>query len=144
MKKEFQMVATAAAGLEALVGKELRDLGIDCQVENGKVRFQGSQEEFMKANLWLRTADRIKLVLGQFPAKTFEELYQGVFAIDWQDYLPLGVQFPVSKARCVRSKLHNEPSVQAITKKSGGSEDAESLCASRWCTFAGIWSCFFD
>lgn len=117
MKKEFQMVATAAAGLEALVGRELRDLGIDCQVENGKVRFQGGQEEFMKANLWLRTADRIKLVLGQFPAKTFEELYQGVFAIDWQDYLPLGVQFPVSKARCVRSKLHNEPSVQAITKK---------------------------
>lgn len=117
MKKEFQMVATAAAGLEAVVGRELRDLGIDCQVENGKVRFQGGQEEFMKANLWLRTADRIKLVLGQFPAKTFEELYQGVFVIDWQDYLPLGVRFPVSKARCVRSKLHNEPSVQAITKK---------------------------
>lgn len=117
MKKEFQMVATAAAGLEALVGRELRDLGMECQVENGKVRFQGKQEELMKANLWLRTADRVKLVLGQFPAKTFEELYQGVFAIDWQDYLPLGVQFPVSKARCVRSKLHNEPSVQAITKK---------------------------
>ncbi|MBJ6745952.1 class I SAM-dependent RNA methyltransferase [Streptococcus sp. 121] len=117
MKKEFQIVATAAAGLEALVGRELRDMGIDCQVENGKVRFQGGQEVFMRANLWLRTADRIKLVLGQFPAKTFEDLYQGVFAIDWQDYLPLGVQFPVSKARCVRSKLHNEPSVQAITKK---------------------------
>ncbi|MBG9367236.1 class I SAM-dependent RNA methyltransferase [Streptococcus sp. NLN64] len=117
MKKEFQIVATAAAGLEALVGRELRDMGIDCQVENGKVRFQGGQEMFMRANLWLRTADRIKLVLGQFPAKTFEDLYQGVFAIDWQDYLPLGVQFPVSKARCVRSKLHNEPSVQAITKK---------------------------
>ncbi|MBF0805528.1 MULTISPECIES: class I SAM-dependent RNA methyltransferase [unclassified Streptococcus] len=117
MKKEFQMVATAAAGLEALVGRELRDLGMECQVENGKVHFQGKQEELMKANLWLRTADRVKLVLGQFPAKTFEELYQGVFAIDWQDYLPLGVQFPVSKARCVRSKLHNEPSVQAITKK---------------------------
>ncbi|MBF8970048.1 class I SAM-dependent RNA methyltransferase [Streptococcus sp. NLN76] len=117
MKKEFQIVATAAAGLEALVGRELRDMGIDCQVENGKVRFQGGQEIFMRTNLWLRTADRIKLVLGQFPAKTFEDLYQGVFAIDWQDYLPLGVQFPVSKARCVRSKLHNEPSVQAITKK---------------------------
>lgn len=117
MKNEFQIVATAAAGLEALVGRELRAMEVDCQVENGKVRFKGGQEAFMKANLWLRTADRIKLVLGEFPAKTFEELYQGVFAIDWQDYLPLGVAFPVSKARCVRSKLHNEPSVQAITKK---------------------------
>lgn len=117
MKNEFQIVATAAAGLEALVGRELRAMEVDCQVENGKVRFKGGQEDFMKANLWLRTADRIKLVLGEFPAKTFEELYQGVFAIDWQDYLPLGVAFPVSKARCVRSKLHNEPSVQAITKK---------------------------
>nr|WP_276552651.1 class I SAM-dependent RNA methyltransferase [Streptococcus danieliae] len=100
-----------------MVGRELRAMEVDCQVENGKVRFKGGQEDFMKANLWLRTADRIKLVLGEFPAKTFEELYQGVFAIDWQDYLPLGVAFPVSKARCVRSKLHNEPSVQAITKK---------------------------
>ena len=60
----FQLVATAASGLEALVGKELRDLGIDCQIENGRARFEGTIETIAKANLWLRTADRIKIVVG--------------------------------------------------------------------------------
>lgn len=117
MKKEFNLVATAAAGLEAVVGREIRDLGIACQVENGKVRFVGDVRTIIETNLWLRAADRIKIVVGEFPAKTFEELFQGVFALDWENYLPLGAAFPISKARCVKSKLHNEPSVQAISKK---------------------------
>lgn len=117
MKKTFNLVATAAAGLEAVVGREIRDLGIDCQVENGKVRFQGDVRTIATTNLWLRSADRIKIVVGEFPARTFEELFQGVYKLDWENYLPLGAKFPISKAKCVKSKLHNEPSVQAISKK---------------------------
>lgn len=117
MKKTFNLVATAAAGLEAVVGREIRDLGIDCQVENGKVRFQGDVRTIATTNLWLRAADRIKIVVGEFPARTFEELFQGVYKLDWENYLPLGAKFPISKVKCVKSKLHNEPSVQAISKK---------------------------
>ena len=117
MKKEFNLIATAAAGLEAVVGREVRELGYDCQVENGRVRFQGDARAIIETNLWLRAADRIKIIVGSFPAKTFEELFQGVFALDWENYLPLGARFPISKAKCVKSKLHNEPSVQAISKK---------------------------
>ncbi|WP_162012699.1 THUMP domain-containing class I SAM-dependent RNA methyltransferase [Streptococcus sp. S784/96/1] len=117
MKKQFNLIATVAAGLEAVVGREIRNLGIDCQVENGKVRFTGDAQTIVETNLWLRAADRIKIVVGSFPARTFEELFQGVFALDWENYLPLGATFPISKAKCVKSKLHNEPSVQAITKK---------------------------
>ena len=117
MKKEFNLIATAAAGLEAVVGREVRELGYDCQVENGRIRFQGDARAIIETNLWLRAADRIKIIVGSFPAKTFEELFQGVFALDWENYLPLGARFPISKAKCVKSKLHNEPSVQAISKK---------------------------
>ena len=117
MKTNFTLIATAAAGLEALVGRELRDLGYDCQVENGRVRFEGDLTAMIESNLWLRSADRIKIIVGQFPASTFEELFQGVYGLDWENYLPLGCKFPISKAKCVKSKLHNEPSVQAISKK---------------------------
>ena len=117
MKKEFNLVATAASSIEAVVGKEIRNLGIECQVDNGKIRFKGGVESIAMTNLWLRAADRIKIVVGEFSARSFEELFQGVFALDWENYLPLGAKFPISKAKCVKSKLHNEPSVQAITKK---------------------------
>lgn len=117
MKKRFTFIATAAAGLEAVVGREVRELGYDCQVENGRVRFEGDVQAMIETNLWLRAADRIKIVVGSFKARTFEELFQGVFALDWEHYLPLGCKFPISKAKCVRSTLHNEPSVQAISKK---------------------------
>lgn len=117
MKTKFKLIATAAAGLEAVVGREIRNLGIECLVENGHVRFNGTVETIIETNLWLRAADRIKIVVGSFPAKTFEELFQGVFALDWENYLPFGAKFPIAKAKCVKSKLHNEPSVQAISKK---------------------------
>lgn len=117
MKNELKLVATAAAGLESVVGREIRNLGIDCQVENGRVLFSGDMKTIVKTNLWLRSADRIKIMVGEFPAKTFEDLFQGVFALDWENYIPLGCRFPVAKAKCVKSKLHNEPSVQAISKK---------------------------
>ena len=76
MKQTFNLIATAAAGLEAVVGREVRDLGYDCQVENGRVRFQGNVKAIIQTNLWLRAADRIKIVVGTFPAKTFEELFK--------------------------------------------------------------------
>ncbi|MEX5398583.1 class I SAM-dependent RNA methyltransferase [Streptococcus sp. ZJ93] len=117
MKERFTFIATAAAGLEAVVGREIRELGYECQVENGRVRFDGDITAMIQTNLWLRSADRIKIVVGSFKAKTFEELFQGVFALDWEAYLPLGCKFPISKAKCVKSTLHNEPSVQAISKK---------------------------
>ena len=117
MKTKFKLIATAAAGLEAVVGREIRNLGLECQVENGRVRFDGTVEIIIETNLWLRAADRIKIVVGSFRAKTFEELFQSVFALDWENYLPLGAKFPIAKAKCVKSKLHNEPSVQAISKK---------------------------
>ncbi|HFQ5481200.1 TPA: class I SAM-dependent RNA methyltransferase [Streptococcus agalactiae] len=117
MKESFKLIATAAAGLEAIVGREIRNLGIDCQVENGRVRFHGDIKTIIETNLWLRAANRIKIIVGEFPARTFEELFQGVYGLDWENYLPLGAKFPIAKAKCVKSKLHNEPSVQAISKK---------------------------
>ncbi|MGZ7204708.1 class I SAM-dependent RNA methyltransferase, partial [Streptococcus pyogenes] len=99
MKNKFNLIATAAAGLEAVVGRELRDLGYECQVENGRVRFSGDISTIIESNLWLRAADRIKIIVGQFPARTFEELFQGVFGLDWEKYLPLGCKFPISKAK---------------------------------------------
>ncbi|WP_159559936.1 THUMP domain-containing class I SAM-dependent RNA methyltransferase [Streptococcus halichoeri] len=117
MKETFKLVATVAAGLESVVAKEVRALGYDCQVDNGKVYFTGDVRAIITTNLWLRAADRIKIIVGTFPAKTFEDLFQGVFKLDWEAYLPLGAAFPITKAKCVKSRLHNEPSVQAITKK---------------------------
>lgn len=112
----FQLVATAASGLEALVGKELRDMGIDCIVENGRARFEGTIETIAKANLWLRTADRIKIVVGEFDAVTFEELFQQVNALPWEDFLPLDAEFPVA-GKSIKSTLYSTPDCQAITKK---------------------------
>lgn len=114
--KKYQLIATAAAGIEALVGKELRDLGIECQVENGRARFEGDLETIATANLWLRTADRVKIVVGEFDAFTFDELFEKVKALPWEDFLPLDAQFPVA-GRSIKSKLYSVPDCQAITKK---------------------------
>lgn len=106
-----------AAGLEAVVGREVRELGYDCQVENGRVRFQGDVRAIIETNLWLRAADRIKIIVGTFPAKTFEELFQGVFALDWENYLPLGARFPISKAKCVKSNFTMSPVFRLFLRK---------------------------
>ena len=117
MKEQiFNLVATCASGLEALVGKELRDLGIECQVENGRARFKGDLQTIATANLWLRTADRIKIVVGEFDAYTFDELFEKVKALPWEDLLPLDAEFPVS-GKSIKSKLYSVPDCQAITKK---------------------------
>ena len=114
--QEYQLIATAAAGIEAIVGKELRRLGYDTRVENGRVRFTGTIRDVMVTNLWLRTADRIKIVVGEFDATTFDDLFEQTKALAWDQLLPLDAAFPV-EGKSHRSQLHNVPSVQAIVKK---------------------------
>ncbi|GFH39915.1 THUMP domain-containing class I SAM-dependent RNA methyltransferase [Lactococcus insecticola] len=118
MKNNFNLVATAAAGLESLTARELRDLGIETQLDDrSRILFSGDKKTIATANLWLRTADRVKIIVGEFPAKTFDDLFEGVFALEWEELLPFGAKFPIAKAKSIKSDLHNEPSIQAITKK---------------------------
>lgn len=114
--KKYNLIATAAAGIEAIVGNELRHLGYEVQVENGRVRFQGTIEDVLETNLWLRTADRVKVVVGEFYARSFEELFEQTKALPWDEFLPLDANFPVA-GKSQKSTLHNVPSVQAIVKK---------------------------
>ncbi len=113
---KFQLVATAAMGLESIVADELKALGYTTQTDNGKVYFMGDEKDIAKTNLWLRVADRVKIVAGKFPAKTFDQLFEGVKAIEWENYLPVDAEFPVT-GKSVKSKLFSVPDCQAITKK---------------------------
>ena len=112
----YQLVATAASGIEALTGKELKDMGYEVQVENGKAFFKGSTADIIKTNLWLRTADRIKIVFGTFEAKTFDDLFEQTKALPWEDILPMDAAFPVS-GKSVKSTLYSVPDCQSIVKK---------------------------
>lgn len=114
--EKFNLMATAAAGIETLVNKELKDLGYETQGENGRIRFQGTIKDIINTNLWLRTADRVKIIVGEFDAVTFDELFEGVKALPWDELLPIDAEFPV-EGRSRNSQLHNVPSAQAITKK---------------------------
>ncbi|WP_404468132.1 class I SAM-dependent RNA methyltransferase [Sutcliffiella horikoshii] len=114
--KNYTLIATAAMGLESLVAKEVRDLGYECTVDNGKVIFKGDAMAICRANLWLRTADRIKVVVGEFKATSFEELFEKTKALPWGDYLPEDAEFPVI-GKSVKSKLFSVPDCQAIVKK---------------------------
>ena len=114
---EFKLLATAAAGIEALVNRELKDLGYQTQTENGRVRFQGDIKAIARTNLWLRTADRVKIIVGEFDAKTFDDLFEQTKALAWEELLPIDANFPVSGRSSHHSQLHNVPSIQAITKK---------------------------
>ena len=113
---KYKLVATAAAGIEALVGKELRNMGYDVQVENGKAFFEGDDYDIARTNIWLRTADRIKIIMGQFTAKTFDSLFEQTKAIPWEKILPVDAEFPVS-GKSVKSTLHSVPNCQSIVKK---------------------------
>lgn len=113
---KYKLVATAAAGIEALVGKELRSMGYDVQVENGKAFFEGDDYDIARTNIWLRTADRIKIIMGQFTAKTFDSLFEQTKAIPWEKILPVDAEFPVS-GKSIKSTLHSVPNCQSIVKK---------------------------
>lgn len=114
--KKYSLVATAAMGLEAIVAKEVRDLGYECTVDNGKVHFKGDEKAIARSNMWLRTADRVKIVVGEFKATTFDELFEKTKALNWHDYLPVNAQFPVA-GKSVKSKLFSVSDCQAIVKK---------------------------
>lgn len=114
--EKFNLIATAAAGIESIVGNELRHLGYDVQVENSRVRFQGTIEDIMWTNLWLRTADRVKIIIGEFDARSFDELFNKTNSLPWDRYLPMDAEFPV-EGKSQKSILHHVPSVQSIVKK---------------------------
>ncbi|NRD80524.1 class I SAM-dependent RNA methyltransferase [Bacillus sp. BRMEA1] len=116
MGNTYQIIATAAMGLEALVAKEVRALGYDCQVDNGKVTYTGDEYAIARSNLWLRTADRIKIKIGEFKAFTFDELFEKTKALPWEHFLPEDAEFPVT-GKSVKSKLFSVSDCQAIVKK---------------------------
>ena len=104
-------------GLEKLVGDEVKKLGLrDVRVENGRILCRGTDADAARLNLHLRCGARVLLVLGEFPAVSFEELFQGTRAIAWEDYLPRDAAFPV-KGYSISSQLHSVPACQSIIKK---------------------------
>ncbi|WP_010491523.1 THUMP domain-containing class I SAM-dependent RNA methyltransferase [Paenibacillus elgii] len=113
----IELIATAPMGLEAVVAREVRDLGYDqVTVENGRVTFVGDALAIARANLWLRTADRVLVKMGQFPARTFDELFEGVKALPWPEWIPEDGEFPV-EGRSHKSQLSSVPACQGIVKK---------------------------
>ncbi|HGH0838624.1 TPA: class I SAM-dependent RNA methyltransferase [Staphylococcus pseudintermedius] len=112
----YQLLAVCPMGLESIVAKEVQDLGYDTRVENGRIYFEGDASAIVKANLWLRTADRVKLIVGQFEAVTFDSLFEQTKNLPWEQFIPTDGQFPV-QGRSLKSKLFSVPDVQAITKK---------------------------
>ena len=93
---KIELIATAAFGLEAVVAKELKELGYkDQMVENGRITFFGDEEAICRTNLWLRSADRVLVKVGEFTATTFEQLFEQTKALPWQKWLPRDAEFPV-------------------------------------------------
>lgn len=113
----FEFSVPCLFGLEGIAGDELRRLGMEnVRVENGRVLFSGDGRAMAKANVCLRTGERVLIVLADFPAKTFEELFQGVCRCNLEDYIPRDGAFPV-KGHCLNSTLMSVPDCQAIIKK---------------------------
>lgn len=114
---KLELIATATFGLEAVVKREIQELGYKIlQSENGKITFLGDERAIVKSNLWLRCADRVLLKMGEFKAVTFEELFQQVKGISWEELIPPDGKFTVT-GTSVKSVLHSVPSCQSITKK---------------------------
>ena len=113
----IDLIATSTFGLEEMVKLEVKKLGYEnMQVENGKVTFKAGIEAIPKANLWLRTADRVLLKMGEFKATTFEELFQQTKALPWEKWIPKNGKFPVN-GKSVKSQLFSISDCQAIVKK---------------------------
>lgn len=114
----MQWIASAAFGLEGLVKRDLERLGADGirTMNTGGVAFEGDGAMGFKANLWLRTADRVLIEVGRFEARSFEALFEGVKALNWPRFLPRDAAFPV-RAQCARSQLMSPRDCQAIAKK---------------------------
>ncbi len=115
--ENVELIAATTFGLEALAADELEELGYpDQTVEDGKVTFRADLEAICRTNLWLRTADRVRLKIGEFPAVTFDELFEQTKVLPWSDWLPENARFPV-EGKSVKSTLFSVPDCQAIVKK---------------------------
>ena len=116
--KTFELIAPCHFGMEAVLKREIYDLGYDVTlVEDGRVTFIGDAEAIARANIFLRTAERILLCFARFKATSFEELFQGIKAVAWEDYIPKNGKFWVKKASTAKSKLFSSSDIQSIVKK---------------------------
>lgn len=123
---KLELIATATFGLEAVVRREIEGLGYKVlKTEDGRVTYLGDERALVRSNLWLRTADRVYVKMGEFTAKTFEELFQQTKAIEWEKIIPLDGRFPIV-GTSVKSELHSVPACQSIVNKA---------VASRLCEF---------
>lgn len=116
--RKYELIVPCHFGLEAVLKKEIIDLGYDItRVEDGRVTFFGDEEAVSRANIFLRTAERILIKIGSFQAVTFEELFQGTKNLPWEEYIPEDGKFWVAKAASVKSKLFSPSDIQSIMKK---------------------------
>ncbi len=114
----YDLIAPCHFGLEAVLKREITDLGYEIiQVEDGRVLFRGDEAAVCRANLFLRSAERILIRIGTFHAETFEDLFQGTKALPWEEYIPENGKFWVAKAASVKSKLFSPSDIQSIMKK---------------------------
>ncbi|MCD7882962.1 MAG: class I SAM-dependent RNA methyltransferase [Lachnospiraceae bacterium] len=118
MKNRMELMAPCHFGLEAVLKREIQDLGYEIsKVEDGRVTFLGDAEAIAVANMFLRTAERILLKVGSVHAATWDELFDGVRDMPWEQYLPVDAKFWVTKATTVKSKLFSPSDIQSIVKK---------------------------
>lgn len=116
--KTFELLVPCHFGLEAVLKKEIYDLGYEIsKVEDGRITFLGDAEAICRANIFLRTAERVLIQVGRFKVTTFEELFQGIKAIPWEEYVPEDGKFWVKKASSINSKLFSPSDIQSIAKK---------------------------
>ena len=116
--RRYELIAPCHFGLEAVLKREITDLGYDVtQVEDGRVTFEGDEEAICRINIFSRTAERILIKVGSFHAETFEELFQGTKALPWEEFIPADGKFWVAKAASVKSKLFSPSDIQKIMKK---------------------------
>ena len=133
----FEFSVPCLFGLEGLAGDELRRLNIEnVRVENGRVLFSGGADAMARANICLRTGERVLLILAEFEARSFEELFQGVYRTNLEDFIPKDGQFPV-KGHCLNSQLMSVPDCQAIIKKAASKRLGEKYGVN-WMPETGI------
>lgn len=116
--RRFELIAPCHFGMEAVLKKEVTELGYDItETADGRLTFYGDEEAVCRANIFLRTAERILIKVGSFHAESFEELFQGIKSLPWEDYIPADGKFWVAKAASVKSKLFSPSDIQSIAKK---------------------------
>lgn len=116
--KRYELIAPCHFGMEAVLKREILEMGYEiCSVEDGKVTFAGDAEAICRANLELRTAERVLLKVGSFTACTYDELFEQTRALPWEEYIPVDGKFWVAKAASIRSGLFSPSDIQSVMKK---------------------------